>query len=410
MNVLMVAPYVTIKGHKEFMRNQTGFGYMVYDIAQAVSKTEDVDLFATDSRGDSFVLDNIQFLKRSWWSFFVHFYNCLPLSAVQNLMAIYPEMKRGTKLRLLYYLLFTGYLRHIIENKRYDVVHFHGCGFSIELGMQVCKRCGQKFLVTLHGLNSFSDSIKLEPAGKNYERAFLKRVTEGIIPTTVISTGMKKLIEKTYNAPNCRTITVVCNSFNFAKETGTGLNVKTKYSIPQNAKVLLYVGNISYNKNQEQMVKAFGLLPDEIQENTYVFFCGADLTKDGVLQSLIKKSKYKNHLILCGAVAKDEMPNYYLAANGVVLLSYAEGFGLSLVEGMHYGLPCAMFRDMDAFEDIFNPCCVVAIDSRDNQNVANGLKKLLESNWDEEQIRVYSQRFDQHSMAEHYIRAYNSLT
>ena len=221
----MITPYATLKGHSEFMRNQTGFGYMVMDIARAVAKTEEVSLLTTDSRGDAFTEDGVHFLKRSIGLFLRSVFHCLSLSSVLKLRRQYPEMQKGTQLRVLYYWLMTGYLRRLLKKGKYDIVHIHGCSFSTELWMQVCQRCGQKFVVTLHGLNSFSDTVKLEPAGKQYERDFLRRVTTGEFPITVISTGMKKLIEKTYDVKDCKYITVVCNSFNFSassKEVKTG--------------------------------------------------------------------------------------------------------------------------------------------------------------------------------------------
>ena len=164
MKILMLTPYVTLKGHPEFMRNQTGFGYMVYDIARAVAKTEEVDLLATDTCGEAFISDQVKFLKRSLWVFLVHINKNLPLSSILSIFKRYPQMQRGTRLRLAYYWLMSGYLYNIVKVGHYDVVHIHGCGFSTEVWMQACKRCEQKFVVTLHGLNSFSDTVKLESA------------------------------------------------------------------------------------------------------------------------------------------------------------------------------------------------------------------------------------------------------
>lgn len=47
------------------------------------------------------------------------------------------------------------------------------------------------------------------------------------------------------------------------------MNIRIKYSIPDNAKILLYVGNINENKNQEQMIEAFGLLSEADKCNTF---------------------------------------------------------------------------------------------------------------------------------------------
>lgn len=221
MKILMITPYVTINSRSEFCRNKTGFGYMVMDIARAVGKLEKVDVLATDTRGEGFEYEGVRFLKRSVWQFIVHLFNCLPFPKLTFLRKHY-AMTKGTFIRLVYYWLMTGYLKQVIQKGKYDIVHIHGCGFGTELWIQVCKMLQQKYVVTLHGLDSFSETVRLEPAGKQYERDFLKRVTDGEIPITVISTGMKKLIEKTYNTSDCKNITVVCNSFSFDGLGGGG--------------------------------------------------------------------------------------------------------------------------------------------------------------------------------------------
>lgn len=403
----MLTSYVTLKGHSEFMRNQTGFGYMVMDIAKAVGKIEHVDVFATDTRGNCFEYESVRFLKRSMITCLLGLFNCLPLGTLLNLRENY-SMSNGSFIRLMYYWLMTGYLKQLLTREKYDVVHIHGCSFATELWMKVCKQCNQKYVVTLHGLNSFSDTVKLEPAGKQYERDFLKRVTDGEFPVTVISSGMKQKIEKAYGVDDCNYIAVVCNSFNVNDEPSNGISCKEKYSIPQNAKLLLYVGNISDNKNQRQMVEAFGLMPVLLQENTWVLFCGRPPV-DGSFEKYVNEKPYSSHLVLCGVVDKNTLSAYYKQADGVVLLSHAEGFGLSLVEGMHFGLPCAMFRDMDAFEDIYDERAVVAINKRDNDDVASAIAMLIKDDWNRDAIRDYSKKFESKAMANNYMSVYKRV-
>lgn len=401
----MLTPYVTIISRSEFSKNETGFGYMVYDIARAVAKTEHVDVLASDSRGKEFVIDNVRFLRRSLGLILINIFGCISPKSVWRLRKQY-AMGAGSFLRLLYYWLLTGYYRKVINKGYCDIVQIHGCGFATELWMQVCKKCHQKFVVTLHGLNSFSDSVQLEPAGKQYERDFLKRVVEGEMPITVISTGMKRTIEKEYGVTNCDSISVVCNSFTFTDERESFFSVREKYGIPPEAKVLLYVGNISENKNQQQLVEAFDLLSVELCQQTWVLFCGKNNSNNTQIEQAISQTENCHRLILCGGVEKELMPAYYQAADAVVLLSKTEGFGLSLIEGMHFGLPGLMFKDMDAYEDIYDENAIIGVAKRDNQSVAEGIELLLTKQWNKDLIKASSKRFDSETMAKNYIKVF----
>lgn len=409
----MLTPYVTINSKPEFCRNKTGFGYMVYDIAKAVGKIEYVDVLATDSRGEAFEMEGVKYLHRSLWGILKNVWQCLPIAVLLRLLRQY-KMSNGNVIRIIYYWLFTGYLRQVLKVGKYDIVHIHGLKYPTAFWMEVCKQTGVKYILTSHGLNSFSDTVKMEAGEKLYERDLLKKVVNGEIALTVISTGMKRLIEKTYGVYDSKNITVVCNSFSFGdidnkENIEKNESVKGKYGIPQGAKFLLYVGNISENKNQRQMVDAYELLPKDIKNSTWVLFCGGgdlDSLRFAVNGLPLEDQK---HLVLCGVVEKSEISNYYKEGDGVVLLSWVEGFGLSLVEGMHYGRPCLMFRDMEAFEDIYNEKAVIGVTARTNKAVADGIVTLLNKGWDERLIKDYSKKFNSQTMAENYLNEYKKI-
>lgn len=377
---------------------------MVYDIAASITQVEEVDMLVADVRYKPFTKDGIRFLGISVRNLVSNCLRALPLRVLTTLFRRY-KPSSGTAVRLVYYWILSGYLRKIIRQGNYDIVHIHGCGLQTEIWMEICKRMGQKFLVTLHGLNSFSDTVRLESGVKQFERDFLQRVVGGEFPITVISTGIKRQIENAYGVNDCPGLSVVCNSFHLQDQGNDFLDVRGKYGIPADAKLLLYVGNVSLNKNQSQMIRAFARLSEEMKRRTYVLFCGrADESLD--LAAEIAKIGGSSHLLLCGAVPKTQMPDYYHAADGVVLLSFAEGFGLSLVEGMHYGLPCVMYRDMDAYEDINDPCAVVAVETRDDTAVTSGIMQILTASWDQEAIKKSASRFDSSHMAQNYVSTY----
>lgn len=219
MKILMITPYVTITSRPEFSRNKTGFGYMVYDIAKAVAKTEHVDVLCINSMGKGFVMDGINFLPRYFFPIFLSLANALSIDLLLKLLKKY-KMGYGTVIRLFYYWIITGYVRRVIINGNYDVVHVHGCGYSGVFWDNLCKSCNVKIVYTLHGLNSFSDTVGLELAGKQYERDFLKEVTDGKHIISVISTGIKKKIMNYYNISECPYIFVINNSFSYNNVEG----------------------------------------------------------------------------------------------------------------------------------------------------------------------------------------------
>lgn len=406
----MITPYVTIFGRKEFERNKTGFGCMVYDIAKAIGAIEEVEVLATNSRGGAFDIGEVHYVKRSFSLMLKNIFYCLKLGKMRRLLKQFP-VGRGQKIRLWYYWVMTGYVNSLIRNGGYDLVHIHGCALANEFWMSICRKNNVRFVITLHGLNSFSDTVTLDYAAKKYERDFLQRVARGEQVITVISSGIKHTIEAAYDVSNCPNIHVVLNSFSLPTENKdlgvppSPINIRDFYHLPSDSKLLLYVGNIGRNKNQLQLLQAFPLLNDSLRKKTYVLFLG-NPSNELDLQKYIDESPFSRHLIYVGGVDKSQIADYYRVADATILLSYAEGFGLSLIEGMHFGLPCALFTDMDAFNDIYDSCSVVGIKNRSNEEVARSVELLLTKEWDREAISSYSEKFNQDNMASRYIKVF----
>lgn len=389
---------------------KAGFGYMVYDIAKGVAKTECVDALLLNYRYESFSENRINFIGNKPLLFVKNLLHCSNIAIPIRLWLKY-RMSFRSFVRLIYCWIVSGYYYHIIRDGEYDIVHIHGCEFYVDIYLDICKRLNQKYVITLHGLNSFSDIIDLEQAGKKYERCFLKRVTEEGIPITVISTGIKKTILKEYGIENCSNISVICNSFSINSDANieTKCNIREKYSIPNEAKIILYAGNVSRNKNQEQLIRAFGLLPENLRNNTYVLFCGRNIESGYALDGIIEQSGFQKNLIQCGNIDRELMPFYFQQADAVILLSKKEGFGLSLIEGMHFGLPCMTFTDLDAYEDIYNECSVVGLENRRDETVAAGIERLINNRWDKDAIIIYSLKFENETMINNYINKYREI-
>lgn len=409
MKILEISPYVTCNDVTLLSQCKSGFGYMTYDIAHALAQEAEVDELLYNYRYKEFQQGGIRFVANTFGLFLKNIFKCSNPLIPLKLWWKY-RMQLRTFVRLVYIWLISGHVYDVIKKGNYDIVHIHGCGIYDEVLMNVCRRANQKFVVTLHGLNSFSDSVILEKAEKCYERDFLIRMTKGEFPITIISSGIKRIIENTYRVNALSNLFVVCNAFYFNKTMErANLDIRKKYGIPSDAIIILYVGNLCRRKNQRQVISAFSLLPKTIADDTYILFLGRRLEEDYSISILSKDNKYSNHFIECGNIDKEFIPSFYEQSNAVVLLSISEGFGLSLIEGMHFGKPCMTFADLDAFEDIYDDCAVIGLKERTDEAVAKGTIRLLETEWSPKDIMAYSKKFESRQMADNYIRTFKRL-
>ncbi|MDD6203098.1 MAG: glycosyltransferase [Lachnospiraceae bacterium] len=101
-------------------------------------------------------------------------------------------------------------------------------------------------------------------------------------------------------------------------------------------KVIVNVGRLDYQKNQQMLMQAFAEMADEIPSYVLKIYGSGKLKE--TLQQQIVDSKMEQRIILCGNVAdlKEQIQNAAL----FVLCSDYEGMPNSLMEAMAMGIPC----------------------------------------------------------------------
>src|SRR3989344_4912294 len=112
--------------------------------------------------------------------------------------------------------------------------------------------------------------------------------------------------------------------------------VAKKYKLPK--KFALYVGDVNWHKNIENMLKAVKIA------NVDLVMVGKALDEDnlsqtGEINNLIKKLNLKNNIVKTGFVEESELAAIYNLAKVTLLPSFYEGFGLPIVESMACGIP-----------------------------------------------------------------------
>lgn len=196
MKILFIAPYITTDIHKSFYTKskQTGFGYMVYDIADYVGRKEEVDLFATVIMSPTLHADHFKIVGHNYFSML----RCFNIRSTKEAICFLRKYRYNSiisKIKTIFKFIIVSQLDSIIEN--YDIVHIHGVTEDLGSVMEMCKNHNVKFMVTLHGLIGFSEetTINEEPGLVQYEKDFLVTAAQDNIPVTFISSGIKDIAE-----------------------------------------------------------------------------------------------------------------------------------------------------------------------------------------------------------------------
>jgi|GEM_PF-2226565 len=401
MKVLIVATYLYIPTLKGFNRNKTGFGILLNQFTEYIGKRSELYFFSNVITPEVYHNNSI-IVRHTWWDIISNISRADVLAGIKS--ALKSRQSFRNRLRYIYYRINCGALRATICQIRPDVIHCQGVGEKYLYYLKTCFKSGIPVVNTLHGLIGLSDSIKIDPEDKASELEYLNFALMNDVQTSVISTGILWKIQKSYQVNDSSLITVIPNGTK-KEDQPIKYNIREKYGIPTKNKVILSVGSVCERKNQIQIVRSLAKLPAEIISDITLLLLGA--IQDGYnIQDVIIENELTETVICCGFVEYSKISSFYLNADLNILASIDEGFGLSMIEGFLYGVPCLCYSDLDAVPDIYDECAMFLCDQRTDIALSNSIKEALEKSWNSKLIEEHGRKFSLENMADKYIKFY----
>ena len=139
---------------------------------------------------------------------------------------------------------------------------------------------------------------------------------------------------------------------------------------------LLYISRLEHPaKNQVRLIEAYGKLPPELSSKFRLVLCGADWHGAEVIRARAADSPLHDRILLTGFLANEDLEEAYRGAAAYVFPSLFEGFGLSLIEAMHFGTPCACSETSSLGE--IGRGAALLFDPEDSAAIADALTRLL---------------------------------
>ncbi len=151
-----------------------------------------------------------------------------------------------------------------------------------------------------------------------------------------------------------------------------GCNISAENVVPKvlDKPFLLFVGNIKPHKNLRNALVAFSHINDLELSFVIVGKMEGFITGDSAVFEIINNiNSTSERVFFTGNIDDSELYSYYKGAKVLVFPSFYEGFGLPIVEAMHFSIPI-ICSDIEIFREIgtddisyFNPSKVDEIES-----------------------------------------------
>ena len=279
-------------------------------------------------------------------------------------------------------------LPRIIARRFRDFDAFFICAAN----RRVCRRYPLPTAATVHDLANFHIRGKYSRLRMFYLAHVLPGYAKRAHRLVAVSEATKSDMVKFWR---CRAddVTVLYNGLSEGSDERDGRDEKDIASIPSIANIpssraaILYISRIEHpGKNHVRLIEAYSRLPKALAEAHPLVIAGADWKDAQVVHEAAAKSPYANLIRFTGFVANEDMPRLWEEAGFYVFPSLFEGFGLSLVEAMAKGKPCASSNNGSLGEIAGD--VAITFDPESVDSIADALERLLGESEEERKARV----------------------
>ncbi len=139
---------------------------------------------------------------------------------------------------------------------------------------------------------------------------------------------------------------------------------------------ILYLSRIHHpGKNHLNLMCAFEMLPSEVRGNLKLVFGGSDWDGAEEVHQYAEQSACAEQIIFTGFIDSADLEEAYRNAQIYVFPSLFEGFGLSLIEAMYYGVPCCC-SNSSSLGEIGHDAALLFNPEKPNE-IAAAMEKIL---------------------------------
>jgi glycosyltransferase involved in cell wall biosynthesis len=177
-------------------------------------------------------------------------------------------------------------------------------------------------------------------------------------------------------------------------ESGTALRrvdrerARTAIGVSANP-LILWVGRLTTNKDPLTVLDGLELALPALPDARVVMVFGDDTLITAVDERVRASVVLRDRVTLAGQVSREEMPNYYSAADVFVSGSHSEGSGYALIEAMSAGV-VPVVTDIPSFRVIAGDCGAQWLPG-DGRAFADALRTVCGGNLHEQRARVAAQ-------------------
>lgn len=302
------------------------------------------------------------------------------------------KVQKNPKMFFNFPFLPVGKIWKDVVNFKLDIVHSQSSFTLGLLAKHIARRQRAPFLCTHHTdlptwIRENMKSKKILPRLANWWVRKYSNKTDAVI---AISSKIKSLLEAMpvkkpiYVLPNC-----VDSKLFYRDRRGTA-DLRKKYDIAYDDKILIFVGRLSREKNLIFLLRVLSEIL-KVRKDVILMFVGSGYQMDE-LKKAAEDLEVGRNVRFVGFVPHENVAPYYNASNVFVMSSLSELMPLTVLEAEACGLPIVVLDDLAFYDTIFEGENGFKIKEKKPEMFA---KKVLELLTNEELYNRFSRRSEE---------------
>lgn len=232
-------------------------------------------------------------------------------------------------------------------------------------------RTSVKSLPVMHDLNFEHYPKDLPKLTQAYYHHFFPRFAKKASRIATVSEYSKNDIVQTYGI-DAEKIDVVYNGANEIFEPVTEQRkIQTRSIYARGSDYFVFVGALHPRKNLANLFKAFDLFRKKTGLDTKLMIVGKKKWWTEDIQAAYKKMEFKKEVIFTGRLSTKELKNVIASSLALTYVSYFEGFGIPILEGMYCETP-VITSNLTSMPEVGGDA-VITVDPFSVESIADGM-------------------------------------
>ena len=153
---------------------------------------------------------------------------------------------------------------------------------------------------------------------------------------------------------------------------------------------LVYVGALHARKNIERMLLAFDQFKKNTNSEYKMLIVGEKIWKNTKFESTLENLSAKKDVLFTGRLTSSDLNKVVGSSNGLVYVSYFEGFGIPIIEGMKCEVPIVT-SNVTCMPEVAGNAAIL-VDPFSIESISNGMEQLLDKEKVDKLVQLGTER------------------